>query len=398
MLVTTSRADYGILFPLLKALKKDPQFKASLIATGSHLSSLHGKTVNEIKKDKISISETVPMTPRGDRASHICEAVARGVRGFSKVFQKKSPDLLLVAGDRYELLSACTAALLHRIPIAHLHGGELTRGAVDDPIRHAVTKMASLHFPSTELYAQRIVQMGEEPSRVHVVGALGIDAIKLIPRMDRGELTEFSGVDFTKDVALMTYHPVTLDDYHLAAKQVQEILNALTETELSVLVTMPNADTGSLKLYEAIRRHVQNDPKKFTLVKNLGKTAYLSAMHYARVMIGNSSSGIVESASFKLPVVNVGDRQAGRLKPANVIDCDCSKEAILGALRRALSEEFIRSLSELKNPYGDGHATERCLRVLRAVDLSDKTKLLKKSFYDLETGKLENFLSEVCAR
>jgi len=384
MVVTTSRADYGILFPLLTAFKEDGQFKVNLVVTGAHLFSIYGETVKEIQKDGLLIGDTVRMALKGDQPPHLCGAVSRGLIGFSKLFQKELPELVIVAGDRYELLAVCIAAVMHKIPIAHIHGGELTRGAIDDRIRHTITKMASLHFPSTEVYGRRIVQMGEDPHGVHVVGALGIDTIKQMRFMDEEELSTVSGVDFKKKVALVTYHPVTLDDYSLAAKQVREVLQAVVETELFGLITMPNADTGSLQIYKAICSFVQTYPQKFKLIKNLGQRAYLSAMRCATVMIGNSSSGIVESASFKLPVVNVGDRQEGRLKPANVIDCDCSKEAVLQATHRALSQEFIRSLSHLKNPYGEGDSARRIIQVLKTIDLENNSQLVKKRFHDLE--------------
>lgn len=382
MLVTTSRADYGILSPLLTILREEPIFKVDLVVTGAHLDPLYGKTVREMKRDGFQIAETVPIRMKGDRESHICDAVSQGLRRFSKLFQKSVPDLVIVVGDRYELLSVSIAAVIHKVPIAHIHGGEMTLGATDDVIRHAMTKMASLHFPSMEPYARRIIQMGEHPERVHVVGALSLDTIRRMELMDRRTLSNLCRVDFEGEVALMTYHPVTQDDYDLASQQTQEIVGALAETDLSVLVTMPNADTGNRQVYQAIQKALQNKPEKFKLVKNLGQKAYLSAMCYARLMIGNSSSGLIESASFKIPVVNIGDRQEGRIRPLNVIDCDCSKESILNAIRRALSQEFRDSLSGLKNPYGEGDAAYRIIQVLKAVDLRDKSKLLKKGFYD----------------
>ena len=380
--MTTSRADYGILLPLLTSLKEDPFFQLRLVVSGSHLEPIYGETIREIQKDSFQMVKTVKTTMKGDRESDICRILSEGLVGFSDLFRKDPPDLIVIAGDRYELLGVCIAAVLHKIPIAHLHGGEMTLGAMDELFRHAMTKMASLHFPSMEAYARRILQMGERPDRVHAVGALAIDTIKSVALFSQKELSALCGVDFKKEVALVTYHPVTQDDYSLASKQVQELLAALAETELSVLVTMPNADAGGLQIYEVLQKTVRSHPEKFKLVKNLGQKAYLSAMRHARLMVGNSSSGIIESASFKLPVVNVGDRQGGRIKPRNVIDCDCTKDAILNAVRRALSQDFRDSLSGLKNPYGEGETSQKIIRVLKSVDFRDKSKLIKKEFCD----------------
>ncbi len=382
--VTTGRADYGLLYPLILELEQADWCALSLIATGAHLSSLHGTTIDFIRADGIDIADVVEMPLADDTEHGLCLAVADGLAGFSEYFKKKTTDLLLVLGDRYELWAPCMAAVIHKIPIAHIHGGESTSGLIDDPIRHSVTKMASFHFASMEAYAKRIIQMGERPDRVHVVGALGIDNIRAMQFMDARSLSEYAGVDFEHDrVALMTYHPVTLDDPALAATQTQIIMDALEQTDLAVLVTMPNADTGGAAIHETIGAYANKNPKRFRLVKNLGQRAYLSAMKHAALMIGNSSSGILESASFRLPVVNIGDRQGGRIRPKNVIDCTCSFKAIANAVNRALSDPFISAIGTMENPYGDGHAAERIARILSKIDLADKTALLKKGFYDI---------------
>lgn len=396
--VTTSRADYGLLYPLLQKLHTDDTFLLEVVVTGSHLSPLHGNTVEIIERDGFTIAGKVEMTMQSDSEHAICQAVSLGLIGFSHLFREraresligshdkvagKAPDLVILLGDRYELWAASIAATMHHVPIVHIHGGEVTYGAIDDQVRHAVTKMAALHFPSIELYAGRIVQMGEHPERVHAVGALGIDNIQSIEHMSVSELSQYAGVDFTRDVALMTFHPVTQDEAADAAAQVEEVLLALVETELFTLITMPNADAGGHGVYETILRFIGQYPERFKLVKNLGQRAYLSAMQYAKLMIGNSSSGIIESASFRLPVVNIGDRQAGRYKPANVIDCLCTREAILTAVKTALSQEFAAQIADLENPYGDGQTAQRILTILKQVDFTDKSTLLKKGFYDL---------------
>lgn len=383
--VTTSRADYGLLYPLIQELCQDKYFNVSIVVTGTYLSPLHGKTIEAIKRDGLQITDVVEMTREADLENDICDSVATGLTGFSRLFQKYQSDLVVVLGDRYELWAICIAAVVHKIPIAHFHGGKSTLGLIDDSIRHSVTKMSTFHFASIEQYAKRIVQMGENPDRVYVVGALGIDNIKNMRLMDIDELSEFTNIDFKqKSVALLTYHPVTLDSSALARYQIQEILDALTHSSIFTIITMPNADTGGSTIHQVLELYVKRYPDRFQIIKSLGQQGYLSAMKYARVMIGNSSSGIIESASFRLPVINIGDRQGGRFKPSNVIDIACSKELIIKALDYALSEAFNRSISNIENPYGDGNTARRAAHILKTINLSDKSTLIKKKFYDID--------------
>lgn len=385
--ITTSRADYGLLHPLIKKISDDEAFDFNLIVTGSHLSSLHGRTVEHIINDGFKKFDVVDMTGESDTESGICESVATGICGFSKLYSSKKLDLVVVLGDRYELWTACMAAAIHKVPIAHIHGGETTFGAIDECIRHSITKMAFLHFPSIEVYGKRIIQMGEEPERVHVVGALGIDNVREIDLMSIEELVAFTGVNFKKKVALMTYHPVTLDGYEKGAGQTEEILNALLSIQdMSVLITAPNVDAGNNSILNKILRYAELYPVKFRFIQSLGQRAYLSSLKYACLMVGNSSSGIIESASFKLPVVNIGDRQAGRLKPTNAIDCECSMESIKVAINKAMSEDFTKSISNLQNPYGDGKTADRIIKILKQTNFSDKAGLLKKKFFDIRYG------------
>jgi UDP-hydrolysing UDP-N-acetyl-D-glucosamine 2-epimerase len=390
-LVTTSRADFGLLYPLICELKQAEGFRVRFIVTGTHLSKLHGYTIDEIRAGGVEVSREIEMTADGDSETAICQAIAAGLIGFSDYFSQFQPDLLIVLGDRYELLSACIASVIHKIPIAHLHGGESTYGLIDDSVRHSVTKMSVFHFTAIEAYARRVIQMGENPEHVYVVGSLGIDNIKNLDLMDALTLSEFSGVDFQKnEVALMTYHPVTLDDYSMAGQQTEEILQVLLTTDLLTLITMPNADTGGETIFRTIESYVTQYPSKFRLIKSLGQRGYLSAMKSARLMIGNSSSGIIESASFKLPVVNIGDRQGGRFKPANVIDCDCTKDSIQNALDKALSQKFAHEISDIENPYGDGNTARRIVNILKTLGPINKTDLIKKRFFDLEFPDPEN--------
>ncbi len=380
--VTTSRADYGLLYPLIKKMSEDDFFHTGIIATGSHLSPLHGLTSDIVKEQSCCEYSEIDTYSGSDTETGICNSIASGLTGASRLLSQKKPDLIIVLGDRYELWPVCMASVIHKVPIAHIHGGETTIGSTDEAVRHSVTKMAAIHFPSIEQYAARIIQMGEDPKRVFTVGALGLDNIKDIESMNSDELNEYTGLDFNNNVALMTYHPATLDEYASSSNQVREILNALLETGLVTLVTMPNADVGGLKIYDEIIKYVNEYPVKFKLVKNMGQIAYLSAMKYAGLMIGNSSSGIIESASFKLPVVNVGDRQGGRFKPPNVIDCGCSKEEILKSIGKALSVGFKKSISGLENPYGDGNTSDRIINILKSINFRDGSKLLNKKFYD----------------
>jgi UDP-hydrolysing UDP-N-acetyl-D-glucosamine 2-epimerase len=385
MVVSTGRADYGLLYPLIKKIMVSANLELQLIATGTHLSPLHGKTIKLIEEDNgVQVTDQVEMTMKSDTENSICISIATGLMGFSQLLNKYHPDILVVLGDRYELWSVCMAAVIHKIPIAHIHGGETTFGLIDDPIRHSVTKMSAFHFASIDLYARRIVQMGEDPGRVFVVGAIGLDNIKTVPLMTRKELSEYAGVDFEKKIVLMTYHPVTLDNYGSGEQQIQEILNTLVSKDLLVLMTMPNQDPSGNLIYQKLEYYSQQYPEKFKLVKNLGQKGYLSAMKYARLMIGNSSSGIIESASFKLPVVNIGDRQGGRFKPKNVIDCICSEDAISNAITQALSDVFKQSIINLKSPYGDGNTATRIVDTLESIDFSNKSRFLKKGFYDLK--------------
>lgn len=385
MVVTTGRADYGLLYPLIKCIIANSQLELQLIVTGAHLSLFHGRTIGLIEEDnEVKVTDQVEMTMGSDTENSICTSIANGIMGFSGVLSRHCPDVVVVLGDRYELWSVCMAAVIHKVPIAHIHGGEETLGLIDDSIRHSITKMSALHFASIDLYAKRIVQMGEDPERVFVVGAIGLDNIKTIPLMTRKELIETTGVDFEGEVALMTYHPVTLGGYDSACVQIKEILNALVKTGLSVLMTMPNSDMYGGAIYQKLTAYSQKHPDKFTLIDNLGQKGYLSAMKYARLMIGNSSSGIIESASFKLPVVNIGDRQGGRFKPKNVIDCTCSKQSIIKAVNQALSEQFKKSIADLKSPYGDGNASMRIVKVIESIDFGKKSLFLKKGFYDLD--------------
>lgn len=383
MVVTTGRADYGLLHPLIKEIEKAKDLDIILTVTGSHLSEFHGSSINLIQADNLKVHHQVDLKIESDTEDGISSSISVGIMEFSKIFLKDRPDILVLLGDRYELFCPAISAVIHKIPIAHIHGGESTRGLIDDPVRHSVTKMSALHFTSLDLYRKRVIQMGESPERVFNVGAIGLDNIRNTPLPEIEELNSVTGVDFNKSIALMTYHPVTLDNYNDSQSQIKEILGAVYESDLTAIATMPNTDTGNNKIFKALKEFARQYPEKLKLFKNLGQRVYLGAMKHCSMMIGNSSSGIIESPFFKVPVVNIGDRQGGRFKALNIIDTECRKDEITKAVQLAFSKEFKKEIENMENPYGDGKTAEKIVAILKETDFSDIT-LIKKGFYDLE--------------
>jgi UDP-N-acetylglucosamine 2-epimerase (non-hydrolysing)/GDP/UDP-N,N'-diacetylbacillosamine 2-epimerase (hydrolysing) len=377
--VTGARADYGLLRPVMNRILAEDGLQLNLLVTGMHLSEKFGMTANEIESDGFDIAARVPIPMTGGAAGDISRAIGEGTLGFGEVFQQNKPDILLVLGDRFEILAAVVAALPFRIPIAHLHGGELTFGALDESMRHAITKMSHLHFVATDEYARRVIQMGEEPWRVTVSGAPGLDNLNQIERLSKPDWESRFGATLHDDLLLVTFHPVTLEvdqtDFHI-----EELLAALESSGFPTLFTMANADPGGQVINTAIESFVQQN-ENAQLVDNLGTQGYFTAMQHARAMVGNSSSGIIEAPSFGLPVVNIGSRQDGRTRAANVIDVGYNRDSILTAILQANDPAFRDSLRGLTNPYGDGHATTRIVDKLKSVAL-DKT-LIVKTFHDI---------------
>ncbi len=377
--VTTSRADYGLYRPILRAIEADPTLKLELYVSGMHLVPAYGETVAEIEADSFPIAERLSVLLADDSPGGISKSVGVGVMGFAEVFTRARPDLLLVLGDRFEMFSAPLAALPFRIPVAHLYGGELTEGALDDALRHSITKLSHLHFVSTARYAQRVIQLGEAPWRVHTVGTSSLDNLREMQFFSRDELAAQLGLSLEVAPLVVTFHPVTLayeqTDWHIA-----ELLAALAEASRPLVFTAPNADTHGWIIIEALRAFVADHPRA-VLVDSLGTRGYFSLMHHAAAMVGNSSSGIVEAASFELPVVNIGTRQSGRVRGPNVIDCDYDRAAIRAAIAQALAPEFRAGWAGLDNPYGDEGAAQRIVAVLREVSLDER--LLIKRFHDL---------------
>jgi len=366
--VTTSRADYGLLLPVLKRIKAARGLELVLFVSGTHLSGRHGMTVRAIEADGFPIAARVPLPLQNNSPEAVAKAMGRATSGFAGIYGKHRPDILLVLGDRFEMHAAACAAVPFGIPIAHVHGGEITLGAMDDQFRHSLTKLSHLHFAATKEYARRIVGMGEEPWRVTVSGAPGLDNLRTMRLLSKRQIELRYGIDFSMPAILVTFHPVTLeqDNTEIYIDHLLEALGRLRGCHF--VFTAPNADPGASVIRKRILRFVGSSERAF-FVENFGTKGYLSMMARAAAMAGNSSSGILEAASFRLPVVNIGTRQEGRTRAKNVIDTGYGARQIGAAIGQALSKEFRASLRELNNPYGDGMAARRIVDVLKSVSL-----------------------------
>jgi GDP/UDP-N,N'-diacetylbacillosamine 2-epimerase (hydrolysing) len=379
--VTGTRAEYGLFYPLLKRLETEDMFDLHIVATGMHLSPEFGMTYTEIEEDGFLIHSKVEMLLSSDSEAGISKSIGIGILSFADVFKNSRPDLLIVLGDRFETFAAAVAAFIARIPIAHLHGGEVTDGVIDDSLRHSITKMAYLHFTSAEKFRQRVIQLGESPDRVFNVGALGIDTIKTTQLISREELEESLNFKLGKQTALVTYHPVTLENA-TSEKQFGELLKALNEfDDLKIIFTRPNADTDGRVISRLIDEYVKRNPGKAKSFSSLGRLKYLSAMKFVDLVAGNSSSGIIEVPSFQKPAVNIGDRQKGRIKAESIIDCMPERDDIVDAINKALSAEFHNVCENVTNPYGDGNAAAKIVDILKH-EITNQINL-KKGFFDL---------------
>ena len=377
--VTGSRADYGLLRWVMQGVKDDPGLTLQIVATGMHLSSTFGFTYKEIEDDGFQIDVTLDILGDLDTPVGIAESMGQGLIGFAKAFNDLQPDIIVVLGDRFEIFSAVAAALVARIPVAHLHGGETTVGAFDEALRHSITKMSQLHFVAAEEYRNRVIQLGETPNNVFLVGGLGIDSIRKLKLLDKKELEDSLKLRFRDKSLIVTYHPVTLE-VDTAEHQMKELLNVLSDLRDTTLIfTMPNADTGGrslIKMIEAFVNHNSN-AQSFT---SLGQLRYLSCIANVDGVVGNSSSGLMEVPSFKKGTINIGDRQLGRLQAKSVINCQPKEKNIRDAIRRLYSDDFKTILRETTNPYGEGGASARVVKVLREAPLEG---IVKKTFHDL---------------
>jgi GDP/UDP-N,N'-diacetylbacillosamine 2-epimerase (hydrolysing) len=353
--VTGSRSEYGLLYPILVEIKASHMLELQLISTSAHQSSLFGMTFKEIENDGFVINEKIDNLISGHKKTSIAKSTGILLSRLAEIFETLEPDIVLLLGDRYETHAAATTAMLMTIPIAHIHGGEITEGAVDEQIRHSITKMSYLHFCSTEVYRNRVIRMGEDPERVFVSGAPGIDNILNLKLLTKDELENDLGWSFSSQCALFTFHPETLHEEKIS-KDIDTILDLLKKFRFNILFTYANADFGGKVINKKLEGFCQINEKKYKVVKNLGQLRYLSAMRNVDFLVGNSSSGIIEAASFEKPVVNIGDRQKGRLKGENVIDCDV--DSLEKAIEIANSKDFKKSIASMNNIYGSGNAAD----------------------------------------
>ncbi len=352
-IITGTRAEYGLFYPILKKIKDSKKLQLQLIATTAHLSGEFGLTYKQIEEDGFFIDDKIENLLSSDEKSSVAKSTGLAIILLSESLDRLQPDIVLLLGDRYETHAAATTAMLMNIPIAHIHGGELTEGAVDEQIRHSITKMSYLHFCSTEASRQRVIQMGEDQVRVFNSGAPGIDNIVNLKLLTRDKLEKELNWKLTSKSALFTYHPVTLEDGDVIS-DLEAILNILTISNLNILFTYANADKGGTVINRRLEEFCKTNPLKYKVVKNLGQIRYLSTMKYVDLIIGNSSSGIIEAASFKKPVVNIGERQKGRLRGVNIIDCDIN--TLEGSIIVAISSNFSKKNKNMKNIYGNGSA------------------------------------------
>ena len=378
--VTGSRAEYGLLYWLMREIQDDAELVLQIVATGMHLSPEFGLTHREIEKDGFHIDRKVEMLLSADTPSAISKSTGLGIIGFADVLAELQPDVLVVLGDRFEVLTAAFAALVARIPVAHIHGGEVTEGAFDEAIRHAVTKMAYLHFTAAEAYRKRVIQLGEDPKRVFNVGGMGADTISKTNLLPKKELEEKLNFDFGTKNLLVTFHPVTLENSTSEAQfsELLAVLESLEDTHL--IFTAPNADTDGRVITGMIDTFVENHSNSAVAFTSMGRVNYLSTLQFVDAVIGNSSSGLAEVPSFKIGTINIGDRQRGRLQADSVIHCEPSKDSLNQGLHKLYSEQFQKTLNRTKNPYGEGNASQQITEILKVFDFPGEPK---KAFYDL---------------
>jgi UDP-hydrolysing UDP-N-acetyl-D-glucosamine 2-epimerase len=386
-IVTTSRADYGLLYWVMKAVQEDSDLKLSVVVTGMHLSNEFGMTVYAIEADGFQIAKRVEMLISSDSESAVVKSMGISLISFADTLQEIKPDIVVLLGDRFEIVPVAIASSVLSIPLAHIHGGETSQGAIDEVFRHAVTKLASVHFPATDIYRKRILQMGESPERTFNFGAPGLDALYNLKLLNRKHLEKELEFALKPPTAIITYHPVTLEP-GTAPVHIDNLLNAIEASGIRAIFTKTNADAGGRIINSRITEFCRAFSDRFKLIDNLGQVRYLSCLKNMDLMIGNSSSGLIEAPSFNLPVVNIGDRQKGRIKAKNVIDTSNGVEDIREGIEKALSLAFRKTLNGMKNPYdeyGDGKNSIRIKDKLKTIELPGS---LKKEFCDLNCEEL----------
>lgn len=383
--VTGTRAEYGLLKPLIEKVNQAAELELQLIATGMHLSPEFGLTYKEIERDGYPITAKVEMLLSSDTAVGITKSMGVAMLGFADCFALNQPDLVVILGDRYEMLMAASAAMVAKIPIAHIHGGELTEGIIDEAIRHSITKMSHIHFTATEEYRRRVIQLGEQPQTVYNVGALGIENIRNMKLLDQETLEKQIDFKFSGRTIMVTYHPVTFEDCS-SEKQFQDILDVINDhPEWSVIFTKANSDMDGRIINQMIDAYAGSHAKRCAAYTSLGQLRYLSALQFCSAVVGNSSSGIIEVPSFGIPTVNIGNRQKRRMHAESVINCGNDKVQIDAAIRTALSEDFKQRLTGIRNPYEGEHTSEKMLSVI--IQALDDGIDVRKKFFDVR----ENF-------
>ena len=377
--VTGSRAEYGLLYWLMKEINDDKDLELQIIVTGMHLSKEFGNTFQQIEKDGFTINKKVDISLSSDTDVAITKSMGLGMIGFADAFSKLKPELIVVLGDRFEIFSAVSSAMIARVPVAHLHGGEASEGVIDESIRHAITKMSHLHFVATDEYKNRVIQLGEQPKRVFNVGGLGIDNIKKLKLLTKSELEKTINFEFGEKNLLVTFHPVTLEN-STSETQFQELLESIDKLKnTQVIFTKANSDTGGRIINSMIDNYVVKNDNAVAF-QSMGQLNYLSALQFMDGVVGNSSSGLLEAPSFKIGTIDIGDRQKGRIKADSVISCSPTQESIRSAFDKSYSEDFQNIVDNTKNPYGNGGASKIVVDIIKDFDLNG---ILKKIFYDL---------------
>ncbi|MDG1974401.1 MAG: UDP-N-acetylglucosamine 2-epimerase [Flavobacteriaceae bacterium] len=378
--VTGTRAEYGLLYWTMKRIQDEPNLELQVIATGMHLSPEFGNTYNIIENDGFNIDNKIECLLSSDTGVGISKSVGLGIISFSEAYAQLQPDIVLVLGDRFEIMGAVTAAMICRIPVAHCHGGEATEGLIDEAIRHSLTKMSQIHFACTEEYRNRIIQLGELPSNVYNVGGLGIENINKLDLLDREAFEDSINYKLKENNYLVTFHPVTLDDAS-AETQFSALIDALDKLDDSLIIfTKPNADNEGRIIIKLIDEYVSKNKNKAVTFTSLGQLRYLSAIPFMTAVVGNSSSGLLEVPSFRIPTVNIGDRQRGRIQGDSVINCDPTETSIKKALDIAKSKEFRDNIKDKVSPYGEINSSEIIIDKLKNISLDG---ILKKKFYNL---------------
>lgn len=377
---TSTRADYGLLRNLIKEIYACPELDLQLLVSGTHLMARQGMTINEIQADGYALDQCIDIDLSDDSPEGICNSMGLAISKYGKAMMEIRPDILLVLGDRFESFCFAAAANVCRIPIAHIHGGETTVGAIDEAFRHSITKMAHLHFPCCEIYRQRIIQLGESPDRVFNVGALGIENIQKMKLLRKNELESSIGFKLDRPFFMVTFHPVTLES-DSAGKQFAELLAALDQfPNYKCIFTQANADTDGQIINKMVYEYVENHPERCMATPSLGYLRYLSAMKLCTAVVGNSSSGILEAPAFKIPTINIGDRQKGRIRAESIVDCIPTQTSITMAFQKALSKEFLNNLHEMRNLYENSETSTRIKEIIKSINLSS---IIKKEFYDI---------------